>query len=40
LVAAVDRIRALGWEPVHDDLEAIVDQALRWERVLMERKAA
>lgn len=40
LVAAVDRIRALGWEPVHDNLEEIVDQALRWERVLVERKAA
>ncbi len=40
LVAAVDRIRALGWEPVHDNLEEIVEQALRWERVLVERKAA
>jgi UDP-glucose 4-epimerase len=40
LVAAVDRIRALGWEPLHDNLEEIVDQALRWERVLVERKAA
>jgi UDP-glucose 4-epimerase len=40
LVGAVDRIRALGWEPLHDNLEEIVDQALRWERVLMERKAA
>lgn len=40
LVAAVDRIRALGWEPLHDNLEEIVDQALRWEQVLVERKAA
>jgi len=40
LVGAVDRIRALGWEPLHDNLEEIVDQALRWERVLVERKAA
>jgi UDP-glucose 4-epimerase len=40
LVAAVDRIRALGWEPLHDNLEEIVDQALRWERALVERKAA
>ena len=29
---AVDRIRALGWKPHHDNLEEIVDQALRWER--------
>jgi UDP-glucose 4-epimerase len=40
LVAQVSRIRSLGWEPKHDDLEAIVDQALRWERSLAERKAA
>jgi UDP-glucose 4-epimerase len=40
LVAKVDRIRALGWAPQHDDLEEIVDQALRWERELAERKAA
>jgi UDP-glucose 4-epimerase len=40
LVAQVDRIRSLGWEPRHDNLEEIVDQALRWERVLAERKAA
>jgi UDP-glucose 4-epimerase len=40
LVAKVDRIRALGWEPQYDDLEAIVDQALRWERKLAERRAA
>jgi UDP-glucose 4-epimerase len=40
LVAKVDRIRALGWEPQHDNLEEIVEQALRWERSLAERKAA
>ncbi len=40
LVAKVDRIRSLGWEPQHDNLEEIVDQALRWERILAERKAA
>ncbi len=40
LVAKVDRIRSLGWEPQHDDLREIVDQALRWERALAERKAA
>ncbi|HZH10973.1 MAG TPA: UDP-glucose 4-epimerase GalE [Microvirga sp.] len=40
LVAKVDRIRSLGWQPQHDDLAEIVDQALRWERTLMGRKAA
>jgi UDP-glucose 4-epimerase len=41
LVAKVDRIHErLGWTPRYDDLEAIVDQALRWERALAERKAA
>jgi UDP-glucose 4-epimerase len=41
LVAKVDRIRSeLGWTPSHDDLAGIVDQALRWERRLAERKAA
>jgi UDP-glucose 4-epimerase len=40
LVAKVDRIRKLGWEPRHDNLEEIVDQALRWERTLAEQKAA
>jgi UDP-glucose 4-epimerase len=33
LVAKVDRIRErLGWVPRYDELESIVDQALRWER--------
>jgi UDP-glucose 4-epimerase len=40
LVAKVSRIRSLGWEPQYDNLEDIVDQALRWERTLAERKAA
>ncbi len=40
LVAQVDRVRALGFEPHYDDLDAIVDQALRWERTLAERQAA
>ena len=40
LVAQVDRIRSLGWQPQHDDLAEIVDQALRWERALAARKAA
>jgi UDP-glucose 4-epimerase len=40
LVAKVDRIRGLGWEPRHDDLATIVDQALRWERALAAQKAA
>ncbi len=40
LVAKVDRIRQLGWTPQHDNLEAIVDQALRWEQALAGRKAA
>jgi UDP-glucose 4-epimerase len=40
LVAKVNRIRSLGWQPHYDDLEAIVDQALRWERSLAARKAA
>jgi UDP-glucose 4-epimerase len=41
LVAAADRIReTLGWTPRYDQLKTIVDQALRWERGLVERKAA
>jgi UDP-glucose 4-epimerase len=40
LVAKVDRIRGLGWTPKHDNLETIVDQALRWEHKLAARKAA
>jgi UDP-glucose 4-epimerase len=40
LVAGIDRLRGLGWTPLYDDLEEIVSQALRWERVLAERNAA
>lgn len=39
IVAANDRARAmLGWTPQHDDLDAIVRQALDWERRLAARK--
>jgi UDP-glucose 4-epimerase len=35
LVARADRIRqVLGWYPRHDDLDFIIDTALRWERRL------
>jgi UDP-glucose 4-epimerase len=35
LVARVDRIReCLGWKGQYDDLDSIVEQALRWERSL------
>ena len=34
IVASADRIRALGWEPAHDDLAGIVDMAYRWEKYL------
>ena len=37
IVAAADRIRALGWSPRHDDLEGIVRQALDWEGALAAR---
>lgn len=41
LVAKVDLIRdRLGWTPIYDDLETIVDQALRWERNLPQKRAA
>jgi UDP-glucose 4-epimerase len=41
LVAKVDRVREqLGWKPEFEDLATIVDQALRWEHKLAERKAA
>ena len=39
IVASNDRIRAeLGWIPKHDDLDAIVGQALDWERRLHNRE--
>ena len=38
IVASADRIKsALGWVPLHDDLEGIVRQALDWERRLHNR---
>jgi UDP-glucose 4-epimerase len=41
LVAKVDRVREqLGWKPEFEDLATIVEQALRWEHKLAERKAA
>ncbi len=40
LVAKSDRIRNLGWAPRHDNLDEIVEQALRWERQLGDRKTA
>ncbi len=41
LVAGVNRIRqVLGWLPVHDDLDGIVDSALSWERQLKQRHDA
>ena len=40
LIAKADRIRAeLGWAPEHDDLDAIVRQALAWEEKLRMRNA-
>lgn len=41
IVAANERARTLlGWTPRHDDLQAIVRQALEWERGLPARKSA
>jgi UDP-glucose 4-epimerase len=41
MVAAADRIRCeLAWEPCFDDLETMVEHALRWERQLVRRAAA
>ena len=41
LVAAADRIqKVLGWQPRHDDLDFIVQTALRWERQLQQRPMA
>jgi UDP-glucose 4-epimerase len=40
LVAAADRIRSvLGWQPRHDDLDAIVRTALAWEQRLQRQPA-
>ncbi len=41
IVAGADKARAvLGWQPKHDDLDFIVDSALRWEQHLQRRNAA
>ena len=38
IIAGADRIRnELGWSPKHDDLDAIVAQALAWEDTLVKR---
>jgi UDP-glucose 4-epimerase len=38
IIAGADRIRnELGWTPKHDDLDAIVAQALAWEDALIKR---
>mgnify|MGYP005993972395 FL=1 len=38
IIAGADRIRnELGWTPKHDDLDAIVAQALAWEDTLVKR---
>ncbi len=41
IVAEAARARAiLGWQPIHDDVAAIVGQALAWEKALRVRNAA
>jgi UDP-glucose 4-epimerase len=41
IVAGADRVRSLlGWQPKYEDLDFIVESALRWERKLAERNAA
>jgi UDP-glucose 4-epimerase len=41
IVAGADKARnILGWKPEHEDLDFIVDTALRWERHLERRNAA
>jgi UDP-glucose 4-epimerase len=41
IVAGADKARdILGWRPKHDDLDFIVDSALRWEQHLLRRNAA
>lgn len=41
LVAAAERIRTvLGWQPLHDDLDAIVRTSLAWERHLLDTPAS
>jgi UDP-glucose 4-epimerase len=41
IVAGADKARTiLGWTPKHDDLDLIVESAMRWEQHLMRRNAA
>jgi UDP-glucose 4-epimerase len=41
IVAGADKARqVLGWKPQHDDLDYIVESALRWEQHLLRRNAA
>jgi UDP-glucose 4-epimerase len=41
IVAGADKARQiLGWNPKHDDLDFIVESALRWEQHLLRRNAA
>jgi UDP-glucose 4-epimerase len=41
IIAKAERIRAeLGWAPQHEDLAAIVEQALAWEKRLIDQRAA
>jgi UDP-glucose 4-epimerase len=41
IVAGADKARdILGWTPKHDDLDFIVESAMRWEQHLMRRNAA
>jgi UDP-glucose 4-epimerase len=41
IVAASAKIRdALGWQPQHDNLDEIVNQALNWERGVDRLKAS
>jgi UDP-glucose 4-epimerase len=39
IIAASDRLRALGWRPAHDDLATIIRHALAWETELKTRRA-
>ena len=39
LVADVTRVReVLGWRPAHNDLNEIVESAIRWEEKLVEKR--
>jgi UDP-glucose 4-epimerase len=41
IIAKADRIRTeLGWTPRHDDLPGMVEQALAWEKRLIDQRAA